>query len=269
MPSLFASPMAALRAVSFSTARCFGHQLRDEVDGVVLEDSGRLARAAILYDDPRPRIPRLTGDAGKLECLRVGPGDVAVFARDEHRPVLHGFVENFSRGGVRRGKQIRVAVSAEQPGGRRLVFGVMAKFRADIRDRSRRGEIQVLERQCAAHELHTRIVESRQDGRTVSVQYDSLRAAESLDLAIRSDPQYLVSANGDGFLKVGAAAWIHFAVDDDEVDGSVGIIALRADDEPGNEGGADNDGNNNGRKARRHFRGYSVASRAVFKGGER
>ena len=269
MPSLFASLDGRPQRRQLLGARRFGHQPRHEVDGVVLEDSGRLAGAAILHDDPRLRIPRLTSDAGKLERLRVGPGDVAVFARDEHRTVLHGLVENLPCGRVRRGEQIVVAVAAEQPGGRRLVFGVMAKFGFDIAGRSGRREIQVFERQCAAHELHARVVQPRQDGRTVRVEHDGLRAAQALDLAIRSDPQYLIAANGDGFLKVGAAAGIDLAVDDDEVDGAAGIIALRADNEAGDEGGADDDGNKNGRKARRHFRGYSVASRAVFKGGER
>ena len=100
------------------------------------------------------------------------------------------------------------------------------------------------------------------------VEHDGLCAAQALDLAIRSDAQYLVAANGDGFLQVGAAARIDLAVDDDEVDGAARIIALRADDEAGDEGRADDDGNKNGREARRHFRRYSVASRAVFKGGK-
>ena len=54
-------------------ARRLGYQPRHEVDGVVFEDAGRLARAAILDDDPRLGILRLTGDAGKLERFRVGP----------------------------------------------------------------------------------------------------------------------------------------------------------------------------------------------------
>ncbi len=249
-------------------ARRFGHQPRYEVDGVVLQDSGRLARSAILHDDPRLWIPRLTGDAGKLQRLGIGPGDVAVFARDEHRAVVYRAVENLPSGRVRRRQQPLVAVSAEEPGCRGLVFGVMAKFGFEIPGGSCGGQIQVFERQRAAHELHARVVQPRQDGRAVCVEHDGLGAAQAFDLAIRSDPQYLVAADRHGFLKVGAATGINLAVDDDEVDGAIGVIALRADDEPGDEGGTDDDGNKNGRKARRHFREYSVASRAVFKGGK-
>ena len=91
------------------------HQARHEVDRIVLENSRRFAGAAILHDDPRLWISRLTGDAGQLERLRVGPGEIAVFVGDEHGPVVHRVVENFSRRHVRGSQQIVVAVPAEQP----------------------------------------------------------------------------------------------------------------------------------------------------------
>ena len=122
----------------------------------------------------------------------------------------------------------------------------------------------MFERQGAAHELHARVVQPWQDGGAVRVEHDGLRAAQALDFTIRSDPQYLIAADCHGFLKIGAAAGIDLAVDNDEVDWAARIIALCADDEAGNEGGADDDGNKNGRKTRRHFRGYSVASRPLL-----
>ena len=52
MPRLCASPMAARSAASFSARVGCGHDSRHQVDGVVLEHAGGLARAAILHDDP-------------------------------------------------------------------------------------------------------------------------------------------------------------------------------------------------------------------------
>jgi hypothetical protein len=126
----------------------------------------------------------------------------------------------------------------------------------------------VFDCQRAAHQLNTRVVQSRQHGGAVRVEDHGLRAAEALHFAIRSDPQYLISAHRHGFLEVGAAAGINLAVHDNQVHRTVRIIALRANDEAGDECGTDDDGNKNGRKTRRHFRRYSVASRAVFKGGK-
>ena len=121
----------------------------------------------------------------------------------------------------------------------------------------------MFERQRAGHELHPRVIQPRQHGGAVRVEHDCLRAPEALDVAIRSDAQNLVAANRQGFLKVGAAAGIDLAVDDDEVDGAARIIALGADDEAGDESRPDDDGNKNGRKSRRHFCRYSVAFTAL------
>ena len=53
MPSLLASPMAARSAASFSVLVRSGTSRDTRFDRIVLEDTGRLARAAILDDDPR------------------------------------------------------------------------------------------------------------------------------------------------------------------------------------------------------------------------
>ena len=88
----------------------------------------------------------------------------------------------------------------------------------------------------------------------VRVEDDGLGSTQALDLAIRADPQNLVAANGDRFLEVGAATRVHLAIDDDEVDGAAGVIALCADNKAGDERRADDDADKNGGKSRRHFR---------------
>ena len=251
---------------------CGARRLRqlpcNQINGVVLEHARRLSRAAIFYNDPRPWTWRLTSDAGKLEGSRIGPGNIPMLARHEDRPVLHRFVEDRARGRIGGGQKVVVPVTGEEPGRRDVVLGVIPKFSFEVVDRPCRSKIEMPESKGTGHQFQVRIVEPGQHRRAMGVENDGLGTPEALDVAIRSDPQNLVAANGDGFLKIGAAAPIHLAVDDDQIDRTVRIFSLCADDEAGNERGSDNDRHDDGREARRHFCGYSVASRALLEEGE-
>src|SRR5687768_5187413 len=145
----------------------------------------------------------------------------------------------------------------------------MAKFGFDVVGRSRGSQVEVFERQRAVHELDTRIVQAGKHGRAMRIEHDRLRASQPFDVAVRSDAQNLVAAHGDRFLKIRAATRVHLAVDDDQVDRAAGVIALRTYDQARDERGADDHGNKDGRKARRHFRGYSVASTALCENDNR
>ena len=112
MPTLWASPIAARSAAIFSARVRLRHHPRDEIHRIIFQDARRLTRAAILDNDPRLGIPRLTIDAGELEGFRVRPGDVPVFAGDEHRAVVDGLVEYPARRRIRRSKDVRVAIAA-------------------------------------------------------------------------------------------------------------------------------------------------------------
>ena len=101
-------------------------------------------------------------------------------------------------------------------------------------------------------------------GGAVCIEHHRLCAAQALDFAVRADPKDLIAADGNGLLEPGAATRIDLAVDDDQIDRAARVVALRADDEARDEGRPDDDGNQNGGQARRHFRGYSVASRALL-----
>src|SRR5687767_7381954 len=99
----------------------------------------------------------------------------------------------------------------------------------------------MLERQRARHKLHATIVETRNDAGPMRIQHDRLRATQPLDVAIRSDAKNLIAADGNRFLKSGAAAWIHLAVDYDEIDRAGGVVALGANDQSCDERRPDND----------------------------
>jgi hypothetical protein len=87
----------------------------------------------------------------------------------------------------------------------------------------------------------------------MSVEYHCLCAAEAFDFAVGSDAENLVATYGYSLLRFCAGSGIDLAVDDDEIDRAARIVALGPNDEAGDERGADDDSNENGRETRRHF----------------
>ncbi len=98
-----------------------------------------------------------------------------------------------------------------------------------------------------------RVVEAGHDRAALGVDDDGLRALEALNLAVRSDADDLVAANGHGFGEIAAAVGgVDLAVDHDQIHRAI-VFALRADDETGDESHPDNESHGISREAGRHW----------------
>ena len=99
-----------------------------------------------------------------------------------------------------------------------------------------------------------RVIETGQDRAALGVDDDGLRAPEALHLAARPDFQDLVALDGHRFgHRPVAVGGVDLAIDDDQIDRS-GVIALRADDQAGDERRADDEGDEIRGDAARHAR---------------
>ncbi len=93
----------------------------------------------------------------------------------------------------------------------------------------------------AIEQPHVGLDEPRQHGAAFCVDHDRLRTTQALDLARAADAKDLVALNRDRFgVGVFAVRGVETAVDHHQIDGAI-VFALRADDETGDEGDADDD----------------------------
>ena len=106
--------------------------------------------------------------------------------------------------------------------------------------------------------MDVRVVEPRKHGSAVRVEHDGLRAAQPFDLTVRPHAQDLVAANRNGFCERVSAAGVDAPVGDDQIDGTAFIVALRADDEAGDERTGDDDDNDQCREPGRHAASWRV-----------
>src|SRR5918995_126098 len=96
------------------------------------------------------------------------------------------------------------------------------------------------------------VVEAWQHRATVRVDHGGLGAAQALDFAVGADAENLIAADGNGLGERRGAAGVHAAVGDDEIDQSALVIALRADDEAGDESPGYDQNHDERREPRRH-----------------
>ena len=81
------------------------------------------------------------------------------------------------------------------------------------------------------------VVEPGNDGGPLGVDDGGLRTAVAHDLALAADLQDLVAADGEGFgHRAEVVGGINPGVVDDQVDRTAVVVALSADDQPGDEG---------------------------------
>ncbi len=100
--------------------------------------------------------------------------------------------------------------------------------------------------------MRVRVVEARQHGAALRIDHRRLRAAQPPDLAVGADANDLVAAHGDGLGQLGrAVARIDPCIDDDQIDRAI-VFALGADNQPGDQGDADDAGHQIGHEAGRH-----------------
>ena len=115
------------------------------------------------------------------------------------------------------------------------------------------GEIRHRQTEPAADQVDMRIIESGKHGAPLRVDNDRLGALKAGDFAIAADPKDLVAADGDGFgHRAATVGGIDARIPDDEVHGTVVVVALGADHEAGDEGDRDDRDNNVSGQARRH-----------------
>ncbi len=101
--------------------------------------------------------------------------------------------------------------------------------------------------------MDVRVVEARQDRRTLGVDHRRLRLAEARHLALAPDPKDLVAANGDGFgHRAARAGGIDPGVVDDDVDRAVAIVPLGANHQSGDERRRNDSDDNIGGQAGSH-----------------
>ena len=94
-------------------------------------------------------------------------------------------------------------------------------------DRDGVGQVDPLEAEASVDEMDVRVVEARQYRGALRVDHRRLRLAEARDLALASDAEDLVAADGDGFgHRAARPGGIDLGVVDDDVDRAVGIVPL-------------------------------------------
>ncbi len=157
-----------------------------------LQRAGRLAGARILDDDA------VGGGLGAGESIPasferpgVGPAGVPVIGNQVRRAIGHERVEQLPR---RHGAAERLVVPAAA--GDPLALGM--RFRPDanrVLDLFERGgvaETDLIERQAAADQVRVRVVEAGHHRADLGVDDGGLRAAQPLNLAVRSDAMTLL-----------------------------------------------------------------------------
>jgi hypothetical protein len=103
------------------------------------------------------------------------------------------------------------------------------------------------------NEIEVCIVEPGQHRSAAGVDHDGLWPLKTSDLAIGADTQHLVSANGHRFgHRAATVGRIDACVANDKIDRTVVVVALRANDQAGNESGRDNCNDEVSGKAGRH-----------------
>ena len=228
------------------------HVVSNERHRRLLEDARWLAGPRILDDRPADWILRLSRNLGELERVRVDPRRMAVVADDLRRAIGDDRVELLP-GRQAAAKRLRIPSTPKHP--RRV--GVCGRPGPDPRlhfvERVRAVQIDAIEAEPTGDEIEVCIVETGNDRRALGIDHRSLRTAEPHDLALASDAQNLVAADGDGFRhRAVRTCGIHLRVVDDHVDRTVGVAALRADNQSGDERRSDDSHNDIGGQSGGH-----------------
>ena len=125
--------------------------------------------------------------------------------------------------------------------------------RADVVERGRARQIDALEIQASGDEMEMRVVEAGQHRRAARVDHRRLRAAEARDFTLAADAKNLVATDGDGLRhRAARTRRIHFRVVDDHVNGTIRVVPLGSDNQPGDERRRDDSNNDIGGQAGSH-----------------
>ena len=207
--------------------------------GGFLEHARRLAGGRVA-DDHAPRgIGGGLGDTGSLQRERVDPGRVAVVAAHAGGPIGDDRVELLPRRQAARERRV-VPAAALHPRAVGMCGGEGLDRRGDLVEGGGVEQVRLLQAEPAAQQVQVRVVEAWQDGRAVRVDRLCGTPGETLDLAVRPDPEDRVSPDrerlGNGRRAVGG---VDPAIEDDQVDRPGLVVSLRADDEADDEGTRD------------------------------
>ena len=140
--------------------------------------------------------------------------------------------------GVPLGEGFRIPAAAHHPRAIRTRGRPVSNARLYGVERQVLGQGDVVQAEAAVDEVYVRIVEARKERATLGVEDDRLRTAQAKNLAVAADTKDLVPSNRDrlceGACPIGC---VDLGVVDDEVHWPVGVVALRAHDQPGDQRG--------------------------------
>ena len=178
---------------------------------------------------------------------------MAVGAQELRGSIRYEAIEQLS-GREAVGEEVAVPAAAEHPWPVGIRVGPVLHPPLHVLDGGGLDQVDPVERHAARHQIDPRVVESRQDGGALRVDHRRLRALQAGDLAIAADLQDLVAADGDcfGHRSLGVRR-VDPRVVDDEVYGAVAVVALRADDEAGDQRDRDDGDDDEGGETGRHF----------------
>jgi hypothetical protein len=228
-----------------------------------LQQPGGLA-PAVAHDRAEFRRRRPSGDARRRQRLRVQPERAAVLRQKLHGPVAHDRVELRARRQIR--EDVVRPAGARDPLGVRTRRGPGLDSLLDLVECLCAEQLHTVAREPAGDERRMRIVEPRNDRRSLRVDDGRLRPAVAHDLALAADLENFVAADGDGFRhRTAVVGGIDPGVVDDEIDGAAGVVAVRADDQSRDERRPDDGDDEESGKTRGHGPGRILSPAQALK----
>ncbi len=205
----------------------------------LLENAGRVAGGRVAHNHSAGRVGRLAGDPRRLQRERVDPRRVAVVAAHVGGAVGDQGIELLARGEAS-GEGCVVPASAEHPGAIGMGGGKGLDGGADLLQGGGVEQVGLLQAEASAHQVQVCVVQARQHRGAVRVDGLGRAARKPLHLAVGSDPENGVAANGERFGEASrAVGGVDAAVQDDQVHRPGLVVALRADDQADDEGSGD------------------------------
>ena len=190
--------------------------LRDEGLRALVQRA--LRRAVRVALDPAVfGIGRVGGDPRDLQRLGVDPGAVTVAVRQDHRSIRHDRVDVLL-GGTAAWKDVLRPASAQDPG----LVRMRSRVRGDrLEVRLLRVEVVLVALQhvdAAAHGVHVRILEPRDEHATGEVDHLGAVADQVADLVVGADRDDRAVAHRHGSRpRSRRIDGVHIAVDEDQV----------------------------------------------------
>ncbi len=163
----------------------------------VFQDPGGLAGFRIPNDDPAGRVQRLPGHVGEFERQAVCQSHVTVQPIHEDRSIRREPINQFLSRQLRIRPALVIPVTTGDPAPGRQLVGEGADSFGKLLLRTRVAQIDTRQLKTAGHEMHVRIVESRQHELAFCIDHARVCAHESPDFFRRSHGDDAIARDGD------------------------------------------------------------------------